>query len=690
LTVRSTVCASSRFFSITTLVVVLTTGGSTIVGEETRFEDPPPTQPTHRDAIEAFEVGAVEARTGALLLSGQAGGDVDGAMTWTLSHRSVDGLATVPFVVEVDGPALVAAHVGADIVIGLYAYVVDDNGVVVDHIAQGLVLQSDVYRDDIVASGLRFTGQTTLPPGNFALRVMVRNQRTGAFFMSWDLVTLPSVEDQSLLLLPPLVPESGGEWTPVRQSGVESLVTLGDNARISPAARPVLLANRPWEVWLGGGGWEKNANIGVRIVNKLGRTVSEPIVSREGPVVGDFAFQRITLSPVDVPAGTYTMVVTVSDDEANQVIRRGIGFVVADDDELTTWVAARRTESFARPASVIHEDPVPKLSKRKMRAGYRRALVVLGGGDALAARQQVAALERQVLADPSQRAISDLGESEYAVSKDIAKSCPQCLMPMALLHRDLYQGYVARQEGALAVHSRKMTISYALQLARLMPENGFSEALMVNLAADLAQVGAQSAARDLLRQTVRLNPAFGPALLSLGFSFEQSGQYEEAASTYRRLVDAHPGSAEGLLRLGINQIRIGRGDHGTELLHRLLTGEAPPWIKAIAGQELVRYHIRVNLVDEAERSARLAIEFTPNDQRLRILLGGILEQLGRHDEALATLTDLPTASRGVSPRARYTEWPSLGVRASQAQLSARARDAMPALQPALTGGGGGG
>lgn len=213
---------------------------------------------------------------------------------------------------------------------------------------------------------------------------------------------------------------------------------------------------------------------------------------------------------------------------------------------------------------------------------------------------------------------------------------------------------------------------------------------MVNLAADLAQIGALSAARDLLEQTVRLSPGFHPALLSLGFSLEQSGEYEEAAATYRRLVDAHSSSAEGLLRLGINQIRIGRGKQGIGLLQRLLSEEATPWLQAIAAQELVRYYMRENLVSEAERSARLAIELMPNDQRLRILLGAILEQSGRHNEALVTLTDLPTATRGVSPRARYTEWPSLGVRASQAELAARAREAMPALQSALSGVGGAG
>ena len=75
----------------------------------------------------------------------------------------------------------------------------------------------------------------------------------------------------------------------------------------------------------------------------------------------------------------------------------------------------------------------------------------------------------------------------------------------------------------------------------------------------------------------------------------------------------------------------------------------------------------------------------PDDQRLWILLAAILEQSNRHGEAIEAMADLPPASRGVSPRARYAEWPKLGVKASQAHLTALAAEADSALKAALGG-----
>jgi hypothetical protein len=91
---------------------------------------------------------------------------------------------------------------------------------------------------------------------------------------------------------------------------------------------------------------------------------------------------------------------------------------------------------------------------------------------------------------------------------------------------------------------------------------------------------------------------------------------------------------------------------------------------------------------EAEREVRSALERLPHDQRLWILLAAVLERMNRHREAIEVLSKIPPPGRGVSPRARYAEWPSLGVRASQAHLNRRAAEAIPALKEALAGRGG--
>jgi predicted Zn-dependent protease len=158
--------------------------------------------------------------------------------------------------------------------------------------------------------------------------------------------------------------------------------------------------------------------------------------------------------------------------------------------------------------------------------------------------------------------------------------------------------------------------------------------------------------------------------------------------TYRRLVEAHSDDAEGRLRLAVNLIRVGNDDEGLEILRSLLGEDVLPWVKTIAAQELVRSLLETRKNEEAERAVRAALVQMPQDQRLWILLAGILEQSNRYDEAVEAVSNLPSATRGVSPRARYAEWPSLGVGASQSALAARSAEALPALRAALAGRGG--
>ncbi len=639
------------------------------------------------EVVEAFDIRAVEAHTGALLLSGQAGGDVEGALTWTVVERSDEGVATVPFVVEVDGTSLLSSGVGRDIAIGLYAYVVDDDGRVVDHIAQGVILDPTTSADRIRAAGLKFVGYFTLPPGRYALRVMVRNQRSAAFFMSWSLLELPSGDDVGPQLLPPVFPDPGAGWLVTRQAGVDATVTLGPGAVLLPSARPTLREDEPTEIWLGGGGWDPGARVGVRILNALGRTVSEPVAQMADSAVGRFAFRRGSLTPVDLPPGDYTLIVTLTDDQTSEVLRRALPIVVVGQGGAAVWAARESEEAGAAAPVERSAAPLPKISKKEMRTTYRQAMAALGDGDSVAARRTLAELERSVLADFSAKALKDLGEAEYAESKELAKSDPYALMPMALLHRELYRSYNARGEGTLAIHARRITISFAQQLARLKPGNGFSEGLMVNLAADLAQMGASSAARELLEQALLVSPGYREAMLALGFSYERNGVYLEATTAYRRLVDAHPSFDEGRLRLAINLVRTGRDSDGLELLEGLVESDARPWVQAVAAHEMVRYQVENGRFEDAERLVRRALEFNPNDQRLWVLLAATLEQTNRHDEEMSIIGALPPPSRGVTPRARYAEWPAVGVRASQATLTARAAEAMPALRAALGPGG---
>ena len=647
------------------------------------------TPETAPESLEAVEIGAVRASIGGLLLSGQAGGEVEGALIWSFAGHDELGRVVMPYVIEVDGGKLLEGRSSRRMAIGIYAYVVDGEGRVVEHIAQGLVLESELYRERISSAGLKFVGRFILDPGDYTLRIMVQNNVTENYFMSWSVVTVPGVEDSSPYLLPPLFPDLATAWTVARQHGEEFVFGVENGSGPLPAARPTLIENKAADLYIGGLGWPDDAVIEIRVLNEIGRIVFEPLIRFDEAPVGDFGFRRIALAPADLPPGKYSLVVTLADENAGEVLRRATQLTVVREGETRGWagVGEPAAES-AAVRSTSETESAQKIDKKKIRAAYRRALQPLGDGDPVAARRLVAELERSAAFSTSRNALVVLGDAELAEARALSKADPSCLMPMALLHRDLYRSYSARHEGLLSMHARKMAITYAQELGQAKPYFGFSEGLMVNFASDLAQSGATSAARSLLEQALRLNPGFRPAMLSLGFSFERNSDYLDAATAYEKLVDTHPGFEEGRLRFGINLVRTGREDAGEELLRGLLGAGAKPWIEAVAAQELVRRQVgRKKLLPGAEREARAALELLPDDQRLWILLASILERSDRHAEAVEILGNLPPAGRGVSPRARYAEWPALGVRASQSHLNVRAAEAVSALRTALGTGG---
>jgi hypothetical protein len=543
--------------------------------------------------LEAVDIGAVRARTGGLLLSGQAGGTVEGALTWSATARRGNGRVEVPFVIEVDGGTLLGDRTEDRIAIGFYAYVIDPVGKVVDHIARGLILESADYSEKIAASGLKFVGRFDLEPGDYTLRVMVKNERGGEFFMSWSILTLASGDYPAPHLLPPLFPDPGGSWVLVRQGGEAVTISVDRATAILPCARPTLAENFPAEIYLGGGGWGSNAFVEIRILNELGRTVSEPVVRFTGPPSGDFEFRHAKLAPIDLPPGDYSLIVTLTDENTTEVLRRAVRMTVVGEGETRCWAGSGTTMPRPPMGSANRDsENAQKFSKKEIRAAYRSALRPLAEGDVVTARRLVAELERRTVATMHRSALQDLGEAELAEAKDLARVRPGTLMPVALLHRDLYRGYAARREGILSSHSRKMAVTLAEQLGRAKPYIGFPEALMVNFASDLAQAGSSSAARDLLERALRINPGFQPALLAFGFSFERAADYLEASEVYESLVDTHPHFDEGRLRLAINLIRTGRTDAGEELLRGLLGTGSRPWIQAVAVQELILLRAR--------------------------------------------------------------------------------------------------
>jgi len=151
--------------------------------------------------------------------------------------------AYVPVIVEVDGPTLKAGTEGWVVPVEIYAYAFDAKGQARDFFSQTVGLELLKVGAALEQSGLKFFGHLDLPPGTWAVRVLVRNAATGAAGMKSVTVEVPEFAKAEPLLLPAFFPEPAGKWLTVRENQPEVQVAypfmIGEQAYI-PASLPKL------------------------------------------------------------------------------------------------------------------------------------------------------------------------------------------------------------------------------------------------------------------------------------------------------------------------------------------------------------------------------------------------------------------------------------------------------------------
>ena len=128
--------------------------------------------------------------------------------------------AYVPVIVEVDGESLVGESKGTTMV-EIYAYALGPMGTVYDFFARRIGLDLDVAGAALRQKGFKYWGHLDLDPGEYRVRVLVRNEQTGASGVTAGQVRIPSAAEQEALLLPPLFPEPFDRWVWGREEEAE-------------------------------------------------------------------------------------------------------------------------------------------------------------------------------------------------------------------------------------------------------------------------------------------------------------------------------------------------------------------------------------------------------------------------------------------------------------------------------------
>ena len=164
--------------------------------------------------------------------------------------RASEEQAYVPVIIEVGGPKLLTGHKGDKLNVEFYAYVSDNQGRMRDFFTQMVAFDMDKARKALEQTGIKYYGHFDLPPGNYQVRVLVRNAETGRTAVQSMRVEVPTYAQAQPTLLPPFFIEEDQKWVMVRereggpQASVVYPFTVSGEPYV-PAARPVLRRHQP-------------------------------------------------------------------------------------------------------------------------------------------------------------------------------------------------------------------------------------------------------------------------------------------------------------------------------------------------------------------------------------------------------------------------------------------------------------
>jgi hypothetical protein len=145
------------------------------------------------------------------VMSGEESGTISTSVL-AAPFQTAGEKAYVPVLIEVDGKTLTANTTGTSLPAEIYVYALDETGAVHDFLSQTLGLDLAKAGPALKQTGLKFFGHVDLLPGDYSLRVLVRNGASGASSMRVVPVHVPNFAQGQPALLPAFFPEAPGRW----------------------------------------------------------------------------------------------------------------------------------------------------------------------------------------------------------------------------------------------------------------------------------------------------------------------------------------------------------------------------------------------------------------------------------------------------------------------------------------------
>jgi VWFA-related protein len=255
-----------------------------------------------------------------MILSGEEGGGlVSSALVTPFRVQGQPGY--VPVLVEVDGRSLLAGHQGDTLPAEIFAYALGEDGRFRDFFNQNLTLDLTKVRTAIQGQGLKFFGHLDLPPGDYSVRILVRNAATEQYALQVVPIRVAAMDENAPVILPPLFPEPMGKWMLIREGEAQQkersvpFPFVAGEQPFLPAASPRIAAGTPTDLYLMGYNLKGELGLDLVVLDGEGNRVNGATfaVTGRGTALGDGDQLMARFDPKDLPAGRYSLHLTVTD-----------------------------------------------------------------------------------------------------------------------------------------------------------------------------------------------------------------------------------------------------------------------------------------------------------------------------------------------------------------------------------------
>jgi tetratricopeptide (TPR) repeat protein len=583
----------------------------------------------------------------------------------------------IALLVEAGGKQLLVNVESGTLAGEIEAKAIDAAGKVVDQFTQAFAL--DPTDELVVHGGLKLFAVLRVPPGDYKVKVVVRNTETHGHGDREVNVHAPDFARREAALSPPLFSDGANRWRVFRQSDspheeIPFPFVDAQGGGFLPAAAPALPPAGGELVVYAYGALTDAQQVTARLIGADGKTIAAR-ASVVDSAQGKFVIQRRLLMKLEgpLPEGNHRLEVTLADSAGGHSTSTAVAVVANAAPEAIAKSTPAATDE---PPLEVDEEPTlpPGWTPAQLAERYREVLARAAGGDLDAATPLLTDLE---LAATPKRSYGQHKALRNVEREGLAGALGsgQGLLPLIYLYAKVDAELLSRNEAWMAAQNRLFTA----ELVELWVKGNGSDAATRHVAAQLlAGVGSSA-------QALAIEPTNELALLRTAISAEKGGLLQEAEATLQTLVKAHPESAHGRLRLGIVERRLGREGDAVRLLTEVMNEKsAPRWVAALACQQLADFARAKGQHERAEALLRQGVEQI-GLQSLYVQLAYYLDERQRSDEAVAVLNGMTVTTGGTetSGRHNYNTAPEAEIAVARAQVEARVAGEWPQLRAAL-------